>query len=44
MAEPIEMTCGLRTRMGPRNHVSDGVQISMETENFEEVKGAHYLW
>jgi len=24
MAEPIEMVCGLRTRVGPGNHVLDG--------------------
>ena len=24
MAEPIEMPCGLETRVGPRNHVLDG--------------------
>jgi len=27
MAEPIEMPFGLRTRVGPGNHVLDGVQI-----------------
>ena len=27
-AEPIEMPFGLWTRVGPRNHVLDGVQIS----------------
>ena len=27
-AEPIEMPFGLVTRVGPRNHVLDGVQIS----------------
>jgi len=26
-AGPIEMPFGLRTRVGPRNHVLDGVQI-----------------
>jgi len=26
-AEPIEMRFGLRTRVGPGNHVLDGVQI-----------------
>jgi len=26
-AAPIEMPFGLRTRVGPRNHVLDGVQI-----------------
>jgi len=29
-AEPIEMPFGLRTRVGPVNHVLDGVQIPME--------------
>jgi len=27
MAEPIEMPFGLRIRVGPRDHVLDGVQI-----------------
>jgi len=27
-AEPIKMLLGLWTRMGPMNHVLDGVQIS----------------
>jgi len=27
MAEPIKMLFGLRTRVGTRNHVLDGVQI-----------------
>jgi len=29
-AEPIEMPFGMLTRMGPRNHVLDGVQIPRE--------------
>jgi len=29
MAEPIEMLFGKWTRVGPRNHVLDGVQISI---------------
>jgi len=33
-AEPIEMPFGLRTRVGPGNHVSDGVQIPHEKEQF----------
>jgi len=28
-AELIEMPFGLRTRVGPRNHVLDGVQIAL---------------
>ena len=28
MAEPIEMPFGVLTRLGPRNHVLDGVQIT----------------
>jgi len=28
MAEPIEIPFGLRIRVGPRNHVLDGVQIT----------------
>jgi len=27
MAEPIEMLFALRTRVGPKNHVLDGVNI-----------------
>jgi len=27
MAEPVKMSCGLRTWVGPGNHVLDGVQI-----------------
>jgi len=27
MAEPIEMLFGLRTRVGPGNHMLDGVKI-----------------
>jgi len=35
MAEPIEMLFGLRTRMGPRNHVLDGgLDPPMERSNF----------
>jgi len=34
-AEPIEMPLGLRTRVGPRNHVRLGVQIPMGMDNFE---------
>jgi len=33
--EPIEIPFGLRTRMGPRNRVLDGIQISMQKGNFE---------
>jgi len=36
MAEPIEMPFGLRTGVGPRNHVLDGGQDHpMGTGNFE---------
>jgi len=28
MAEPIEIRFGIRTRVGPGNHVLDGVQIT----------------
>jgi len=34
-AEPIEMLFGLRTRVGPGNHVLDGVQIPNGRGNFE---------
>jgi len=34
MAEPIEMLFGLRTLDGPRNHVLDGVHITMRRGNF----------
>ena len=34
-AEPIEMPFGLRTRVGPENHVLDGAQIPMGRGNFE---------
>jgi len=33
-AEPIEMPFGLRTRVGPRNHVLDGIQIPHGIEQF----------
>jgi len=33
-AEPIEMPFGLLARMGPGNHVLDGVQIPMGRGNF----------
>ena len=41
-AEPIEMPFGLRTPVGPGNHILDGVQNPdpMEMGNFGE-KGAH---
>jgi len=35
MAVPIEMLFGLRTRVGPRNHVLDGVQIPHGKGQFE---------
>jgi len=34
-AATIEMPFGLRTWVGPGNHVLDGVQIPMERGNFE---------
>jgi len=40
MAEPIEMPFGLRTRVGPRNHVLDGVQIPIGRGNFGEKKNS----
>ena len=33
-AEPIEMPSGLRTWLGPRDHVLDGVQIPMGRGKF----------
>ena len=39
-AEPIEMPFGLRTWVGPRDHVLDGVQIPpMGRRNFDGGKG-----
>ena len=35
-AEPIEMPFGLRTWVGPRNHVLEGVQIPMGRGSFKE--------
>jgi len=35
MAEPIEMPFGLRTRVGPKNHALDGVQIPHGKGDFE---------
>jgi len=34
-AESIQMPLGLRTQVGPGNHVLDGVQIPMGRGNFE---------
>jgi len=34
MAEPVEIPFGLRTRVGPRKHVVDGVQIFHAKEQF----------
>jgi len=39
MAEPIVMSFGLRTRVGPRNHVLDGVQIPHGKGQFYGGKG-----
>jgi len=39
-AAPIEMPFGLKTRVGPRNHVLDeGSRFSMGRGNFEGEKG-----
>ena len=38
-AEPMEMSFGLRARVGPRNHVLDGVQIPHGRDNFKKEKG-----
>jgi len=43
MAEPIEMPFGLRTRVGPENHVLDGgPDPPMGMGNFERRKGASH--
>ena len=45
-AEPIEMTFGVRTQVGPGNHVLDGVQIPHGKGQFWG-KGApivKYIW
>jgi len=34
-AELIEMPFGLRTWVGPGNHILDGVQIPMERSNYD---------
>jgi len=40
MAEPIEMSFGLRTQMGPGNHVLDGSpDLLMGRGNFLGVRG-----
>ena len=39
--EPIKMPFGLWTRVGPRNHILDRVQIPMRTDNFEGKGAAH---
>ena len=41
VAEPIEMPFGLRTRVGPRNHALDGVQIHMGRGSFGGGRAAH---
>jgi len=38
-AEPIEMSFGLWTQVGPRNHVVDGVQIPRAKGQFWGGKG-----
>ena len=35
-AEPVELLLGMWTRVGPRDHVLDGVQIPMGRGNFEK--------
>jgi len=35
MAEPIEMPFGMKTRVGPRNHVLDGALDPRGKGNFE---------
>jgi len=40
MAEPIDMSFGLWTRVGPRNHGLDGVNSPMRRGNFERGQGA----
>ena len=40
MAEPIEMLFGLRTLVGPGNHVLDGVQIPQRKRAILRGKGA----
>jgi len=37
-AEPIKILFGLWTRVGPRNHVLDGVQIPMGRDNTLHVR------
>jgi len=39
MAEAIEMAFGLKTRVGPMNHVLDGVHIPKGRGNFEGERG-----
>jgi len=34
-SEPIELPFGLKTRVGPRNHVLDGVQVPHGRGNFD---------
>jgi len=41
MAEPIEMSFGTWTQVGPRNHVLDGVQIPIRSGNLEGKGEAH---
>ena len=38
-AEPIEMPFGLWTRIGPRNHVLDGIQVCRGKGQFPVDKG-----
>jgi len=44
-AEPIEMPFGLRTRVGPRNHIFDvGQHPPMGRDNFEGEGAAHWVY
>ena len=38
-SEPIELPSGLWTPVGLRNHVLDGVEIPMQSGNFEGERG-----
>jgi len=42
MAEPIEMLFGLRTRVGPGNHMLDGVKIPRGKGQFLGGEGASH--
>jgi len=42
-AEPIDLLFGLWTRMGPRNHVLDGVQRCWGTLPWQPILGCNLL-